>query len=192
VPDCAHERRLRCPREIAWRRGCPPTPDGACGQRPCANKAWQRPIGRYASQADASERPISDLTAGTADGPRRHSSYGCTAPTSSISSGGWPTRRRNETPTSMTQSRNCRACASTKTSGSSSCFATVPGRQWRTAPDRRRAAWRHTVQVLSWNAPARHAVRAESSTSSGWNALTPGIKSSSRKPYRAPMANRQA
>ena len=49
-----------------------------------------------------------------------------------------------------------------------------------------------TVQVLIWKAPARQAVSAESSTSSGWNALTPGIRSSSRKPYSAPMANRQA
>ena len=49
-----------------------------------------------------------------------------------------------------------------------------------------------TVQVLIWNAPARHAVRAESSTSSGWKGFTPGIRSSSRKPYRAPIANRQA
>jgi hypothetical protein len=46
VPDCAHESRLRCQREAGWRPGCPPTPDGACGQRPCANRAGQRPIGR--------------------------------------------------------------------------------------------------------------------------------------------------
>ena len=56
VPDCAHERRLRCPREAAWRPGCPPTPDGACGQRPCANKAWQRPIGRSVHRRPLAER----------------------------------------------------------------------------------------------------------------------------------------
>ena len=49
-----------------------------------------------------------------------------------------------------------------------------------------------TVQVLSWNAPARQAASAESSTSSGLKALTPSIRSSSRNPYSAPIAKRQA
>lgn len=49
-----------------------------------------------------------------------------------------------------------------------------------------------TVQVLSWNAPARQAASAESRTSSGLKAFTPSMRSSSRKPYSAPMAKRQA
>ena len=49
-----------------------------------------------------------------------------------------------------------------------------------------------TVQVLIWKAPARHAARAESSTSSGLKGFTPSIRSSSRNPYRAPIAKRQA
>ena len=39
-----------------------------------------------------------------------------------------------------------------------------------------------TVQVLSWNALSRHAVSAASSTSSGWNGLTPSISRFSGKP----------
>src|ERR671914_1352449 len=49
-----------------------------------------------------------------------------------------------------------------------------------------------TVQVFSWNAFSRHAVSAESSTSSGWNGLTPSISRFSGNPYSAPDANRQA
>jgi hypothetical protein len=56
-----------------------------------------------------------------------------------------------------------------------------PGRPQpsRAAPSGARC---HTVQVLSWKAPARHAMSAESRTSSGLNGCTPSMRSSSRKP----------
>src|SRR5262245_4479264 len=48
--------------------------------------------------------------------------------------------------------------------------------------DRGIALAAQSVQVLSWNALSRHAVRAASSTSSGWKGLTPSISRSSGKP----------
>src|SRR6476620_5652695 len=45
-----------------------------------------------------------------------------------------------------------------------------------------------TVQVLSWKALSRHAVRAASRTSSGWNGLTPLIRKYSGNPYSEPHA----
>jgi len=71
------------------------------------------------------------------------------------------------------------------TSGADFCFGLVAGLSAG-------AVEAQTVQVLSWKAPARQAASAESSTSSGLKAVTPSIRSSSRNPYRAPMAKRQA
>ena len=71
--------------------------------------------------------------------------------------------------------------------------ATAAGSRRARSPARvRPTVVAQTVQVLSWKALFLHAVSAESSTSSGLNAVTPGIRSSSRKPYRAPMAKRHA
>jgi Protein of unknown function (DUF2877) len=69
-------------------------------------------------------------------------------------------------------------------SGADLCFGLLAALSAATDPQ--------TVQVLSWNAPARQAASAESRTSSGLKAFTPSIRSSSRNPYSAPMAKRQA
>src|SRR5215217_5315566 len=59
-----------------------------------------------------------------------------------------------------------------------------PGRDRVLAVHRRHVAARarQTVQVFSWKARSRHAVSAASSTSRGWNGLTPSSRKSSGNP----------